>query len=105
MFLFAEGALHDSAGVVDDGAPAFIEFGWLGNGAVFEVVFDVAEDPWIAEGGAAEPGRLSTRASATDAIVLAVYMPPHAPGPGHASLTTERRSASSIWPVTYSPYA
>ena len=51
MFLFAEGALHDSAGVVDDGAPAFFEFGWLGDGAVLEVVFDVAEDPWVAECG------------------------------------------------------
>ena len=54
MFLFAEGALHDPAGVVDDGAPAFFEFGWLGDGAVLEVVFDVAEDPWVAECGATD---------------------------------------------------
>ena len=33
-------------------------------------------------GGAAEPGRLIPSASATAAIVLAVYMPPQAPSPG-----------------------
>ncbi len=44
-------------------------------------------------------------ASIADAIVLAVYIPPHAPGPGQADCTTERRESSSIWPETNSPYA
>ena len=35
-----------------------------------------------------------------DAIVLAVYMPPHAPAPGHELRTMSTRSSSSIVPAT-----
>mmetsp|Transcript_22983 Transcript_22983/g.45235 ORF Transcript_22983/g.45235 Transcript_22983/m.45235 type:complete len:249 (-) Transcript_22983:422-1168(-) len=51
-----------------------------------------------------EKGRDMPSASMADAIVLAVYMPPHAPGPGHALHTMSRRSASSIVPAMYCPY-
>lgn len=44
-------------------------------------------------------------ASIADAIVFAVYMPPHAPAPGHAFRMTSLRSPSSIVPLTASPYA
>ena len=44
-------------------------------------------------------------ASIADAIVFAVYMPPHAPGPGHDERTIDSRVSSSILPVTNSPYA
>mmetsp|Transcript_19236 Transcript_19236/g.59337 ORF Transcript_19236/g.59337 Transcript_19236/m.59337 type:complete len:219 (-) Transcript_19236:664-1320(-) len=42
-------------------------------------------------------------ASMAVAIVLAVYMPPHAPRPGHAFRTTACRSSSEILPYAYSP--
>ena len=34
------------------------------------------------------------RASMAEAIVLAVYMPPHAPAPGHAFRTMSKRWSS-----------
>mmetsp|Transcript_38058 Transcript_38058/g.113089 ORF Transcript_38058/g.113089 Transcript_38058/m.113089 type:complete len:235 (+) Transcript_38058:850-1554(+) len=43
--------------------------------------------------------------SIADAMVLAVYIPPHAPGPGQACRTTSSRVSSSIFSVTNSPYA
>ncbi|KAJ1667756.1 hypothetical protein GGF38_002751 [Coemansia sp. RSA 25] len=52
-----------------------------------------------------EYGRVMPMASAAVAIVLAVYMPPHPPGPGHACLTASNLSASLILPATYEPYA
>ena len=42
-------------------------------------------------------------ASIAEAIVLAVYMPPHAPAPGQAWRTTSRRSASVILPISCAP--
>lgn len=42
-------------------------------------------------------------ASIADAIVLAVYMPPQAPAPGHELRTTLMRWSSVIFPLTYSP--
>ena len=44
-------------------------------------------------------------ASIADAIVLAVYMPPHAPAPGQACATTSARSSSLNRPAKNSPYA
>ena len=44
-------------------------------------------------------------ASIAEAIVFAVYMPPHAPAPGHAFLITFLYSLSSIFPATFSPHA
>ena len=41
--------------------------------------------------------------SATDAIVLAVYIPPHAPAPGHAWRTMSKRSCSSMRCAMNSP--
>ena len=43
------------------------------------------------------------RASAAVAMVLAVYMPPQAPGPGQALRTISARSASSMRLYWYSP--
>ena len=51
---FAKGALHDAAGIVDNGLPAFFQTGGLGDSAVGEVVLDVAKDPRITERGAAD---------------------------------------------------
>ena len=45
-----------------------------------------------------EYGTAIPRASMAEAIVLAVYMPPHAPGPGHALFTMSCRSSSPILP-------
>ena len=45
------------------------------------------------------------KASIADAIVLAVYIPPHAPAPGQAFLITFLYSLSSIFPATFSPHA
>jgi dihydroxy-acid dehydratase len=50
----------------------------------------------MALGGAADPGRLSPSASATEAMVFAVYMPPHAPSPGAIAHSMRVRSASLI---------
>lgn len=52
-----------------------------------------------------DPGSDIPIASIADAIVFAVYMPPHAPAPGHAFRMTSLRSPSSIVPLTASPYA
>ena len=40
-----------------------------------------------------------------EAMVLAVYMPPHAPAPGQAFCITSLYSASAILPDTFSPHA
>jgi hypothetical protein len=50
-----------------------------------------------------EPGRASPRVSMATAIVFAVYMPPQAPGPGHARATMSCRSSSVMWPARASP--
>ncbi len=49
------------------------------------------------------PGRVMPRVSIADAMVLAVYIPPHAPPPGQALRIMSWRSFSSIWPVMYWP--
>ena len=36
-------------------------------------------------------------------MVLAVYIPPQAPGPGHAWRTTSNRSSSAIFPTAKAP--
>ena len=59
---------------------------------------------WIA-GGAAEPGRDMPMASAAEAIVLAVYMPPHAPSPGQTARSMASTSASVIVPARQAPTA
>ena len=38
------------------------------------------------------------------AMVLAVYMPPQAPAPGHECRTISSRCSSVITPAMYSPY-
>ena len=50
-------------------------------------------------------GRLSPKASIADAIVLAVYIPPHAPGPGMAFDSISRSSMSEILPSECAPTA
>ena len=49
--------------------------------------------------------RLSPNASIADAIVFAVYIPPHAPGPGMAVCSTSSKVASSIAPLDKAPTA
>ena len=49
------------------------------------------------------PGRVMPIASMADAIVLAVYMPPQAPGPGHAVHSMPWRSSSSMRPALKAP--
>ena len=51
------------------------------------------------------PGGLMPIASIAEAIVLAVYMPPHEPGPGMAQDSIVRNSASSISPRACAPTA
>src|SRR3989338_11597387 len=53
----------------------------------------------------APPGRLIPMDSIAEDIVLAVYIPPHAPGPGHAAHSTAYRSFSEIFPAANSPTA
>mmetsp|Transcript_26694 Transcript_26694/g.44767 ORF Transcript_26694/g.44767 Transcript_26694/m.44767 type:complete len:265 (-) Transcript_26694:765-1559(-) len=48
-------------------------------------------------------GRHIPRASMAVAMVFAVYMPPHAPAPGHELRTVSMRVASSDFPATNSP--
>ena len=48
-------------------------------------------------------GRLMPIASIALAIVLAVYMPPHAPAPGHAFLLMSNLCVSSIRLAAYAP--
>ncbi len=50
-------------------------------------------------------GKLIPNASIAEAIVFAVYIPPQAPAPGHAFLTTFLNSVSLIVPATFSPQA
>ena len=45
------------------------------------------------------PAGDSPRNSATVLIVLAVYWPPHAPGPGHAAFSISYSSSRSILPA------
>ena len=56
-------------------------------------------------GGAAEPGRLIPIASAAEAIVLAVYMPPHAPSPGQIARSISSTSSRVISPRAHAPTA
>ncbi len=49
--------------------------------------------------------KLRPNASIADAIVFAVYIPPHAPGPGIAVFSTSSNSASSIFPLEIAPTA
>ncbi len=51
------------------------------------------------------PGRLMPSASMADAIVLAVYMPPHEPGPGMALRSTSSSSSSLTAPRVWAPTA
>lgn len=48
-------------------------------------------------------GRVSPRASMAQAMVLAVYIPPQAPWPGHELRTICCRSSSVMAPATYWP--
>ena len=50
-------------------------------------------------------GRLIPKASIADAIVLAVYIPPHAPAPGQEFLTTPLKSSSEIELLNFCPSA
>ena len=52
-----------------------------------------------------EFGKLMPSASIADAIVLAVYIPPHAPAPGHACCTIPLKSASLKLPAIFFPSA
>jgi hypothetical protein len=50
-------------------------------------------------------GKHKPKASIADAMVLAVYMPPHAPGPGQAFATTPLKSSSEISLACFLPSA
>ena len=50
-----------------------------------------------------EYGSESPRHSMNDDIVFAVYIPPHAPAPGHDLATISRRSSSVIAPESRCP--
>ena len=54
---------------------------------------------------ALELGRLMPSASMAEAIVLAVYMPPHEPGPGMAQRSMSASSPSSMVPAACCPTA
>ena len=56
-------------------------------------------------GGAADPGRLMPSASATEAMVFAVYIPPHAPSPGQMARSMRSRSSSLMVPALQAPTA
>ena len=56
-------------------------------------------------GGAAEPGSDMPSASAAEAIVLAVYMPPHAPSPGQIARSIASTSSRVISPRAHAPTA
>ncbi len=56
-------------------------------------------------GGAAEPGMDMPMASATDAMVLAVYIPPQAPSPGQIARSMASTSARDILPAAQAPTA
>ena len=50
-------------------------------------------------------GKAIPKASIAEAIVFAVYIPPHAPAPGQAFSITSWYSFSSILPATFAPHA
>ncbi len=50
-------------------------------------------------------GKLMPSASKADDMVLAVYMPPHAPAPGHAWCSMPSKSSSLILPAFLAPTA
>ena len=50
-------------------------------------------------------GRLIPKASIAEAIVFAVYIPPHAPGPGIALDSMSKSSISDIFPSECAPTA
>ena len=52
-----------------------------------------------------EYGKLIPNASMADAIVLAVYIPPQAPAPGHACCIIPLKSASVNSPAIFCPSA
>ena len=56
-------------------------------------------------GGAADPGRDSPIASPMLAIVLAVYMPPHAPSPGQIARSIASTRSCVINPRAHAPTA
>ncbi len=56
-------------------------------------------------GGAAEPGSDMPIASATAAIVLAVYIPPHAPSPGQIARSILSTCSRLILPARQAPTA
>ena len=56
-------------------------------------------------GGAAEPGSDMPSASPTEAIVLAVYMPPQAPSPGQIARSIRSTSSRVILPARHAPTA
>src|SRR5699024_12605105 len=57
---------------------------------------------WMA-GGAAEPGSDMPMASAVEAMVFAVYMPPHAPSPGPTARSMASTSPSVMVPARQAP--
>ena len=57
------------------------------------------------DGGAAEPGRESPIASPIEAIVFAVYIPPHAPSPGQIARSILSTSSCEISPRAQAPTA
>jgi hypothetical protein len=60
---------------------------------------DYRHTPGYTAGVLEEYGNEIPRASRTELIVLAVNMPPQAPGPGQACRTTSNRSSSEIRPT------
>ena len=52
-----------------------------------------------------EYGKLMPNASMAEAMVLAVYIPPHAPAPGHACCIIPLKSASVNSPAIFCPKA
>ena len=56
-------------------------------------------------GGAADPGSDMPSASAAEAIVLAVYMPPQAPSPGQMAFSISVTCSRVIRPRTQAPTA
>ena len=58
-----------------------------------------------ADGGDALPGKLMPSASAIEAIVFAVYIPPQAPSPGQIAFSMRSRSSRDILPALQAPTA
>ena len=56
-------------------------------------------------GGAAEPGSDMPIASAAEAMVFAVYIPPQAPSPGQIARSIRSTSSSLISPRAHAPTA